>query len=250
MDAHPFTLAGEPLEALCARALHAPRLRLLAVADLHLGKAERIARREGRLVPPYETAETLARLAELVARLRPATVICLGDSFDDDRAAEAFGSGGLDAGARAALAGLMAGRRWFWLAGNHDPAPVGLGGESRAEHRAGPLVFRHVAEPGAEGEISGHFHPKLRLRGRAMPAFLIDGRRAVLPAFGLYTGGLDIADAAFDPLFGPEALAVGLARRPLPVPRAALVQNRPANALRSSPARIRNGEGASGASGS
>ncbi len=219
---YAFTLAGQPLRALPARALWAPGLRLLAVSDLHLGKAERIARREGRMVPPYETEETLARLGDLVSAFRPATVICLGDSFDDDRAAEA-----LAPAHRTALAGLMAGRRWIWIAGNHDPAPPELGGAQVAQHREAGLVFRHEAAlrlgPGEGGEVSGHYHPKARIAGRALPAFLIDEARAILPAFGLYTGGLDVADAAFDPLASPTAQALALSRQVTPVPRAALV---------------------------
>lgn len=221
---YAFTLAGQPLLALPSRALWAPALRLLAVSDLHLGKAERIARREGRMVPPYETEETLARLGDLVSAFRPVTVICLGDSFDDDRAAEA-----LSPAHKATLAGLMAGRGWVWIAGNHDPAPPDLGGAQKAEHREGApgceIVFRHVAAPvlAEAAEVSGHYHPKARIAGRALPAFLVDARRAILPAFGLYTGGLDVTDAAFDALAGPEAQALAISRRIVAAPRAGLL---------------------------
>jgi hypothetical protein len=68
----------------------------------------------------------------------------------------------------------------------------------------GPIIFRH--EPtGAAGEIAGHLHPKARVsaRGRSMErrCFACDGERAVMPAFGAYTGGLSIRDAAFSKIF-------------------------------------------------
>jgi DNA ligase-associated metallophosphoesterase len=187
------------------------------VSDLHLGKANRIARREGRLTPPYETMETLTRLADVLEEFRPRTVICLGDSFDDDHAASQISQD-----ERAAIAALMAGRRWIWIAGNHDPAPTELGGSHLFEHSIGELVFRHVAQQDAVGEISGHYHPKVRMRGRR-PCFLADQNRVIMPAFGVYTGGLTVADPVFDDLFSPHALALMTGRSVTPAPRQAFV---------------------------
>ncbi len=202
----PIRLAGADLTACASGALWWEAARLLCVADLHLGKSERLARRGGALLPPYETEETLARLAAEVARLAPAVVVCLGDSFDDAAVA-------LAPAAAARLRGLAAGRDWIWIAGNHDPGAPAFAGGAAAEHRVGPLVFRHVAVAGADcGEISGHYHPKLRLpvRGRALtrPCFLFDARRLVLPAFGAYTGGLHADSPALARLFAPDARAV------------------------------------------
>lgn len=189
MNALPFPFAGETLHLLPSGALHWPARRLLCVADLHLGKSGRLARTGGPMLPPYETQETLDRLAQDIAATAPATVICLGDSFDDMAAAQ-----GLDDRFVARIASLMAGRRWVWVLGNHDPGPVDLGGSCLAELRTERLVFRHIAEPGATGEISGHYHPKARLslKGRTLSrrCALIDARRVILPAYGAYTGGL------------------------------------------------------------
>ncbi|TPE53796.1 ligase-associated DNA damage response endonuclease PdeM [Amaricoccus solimangrovi] len=203
------TLAGARLTARGSGALWWAERRLICVADLHLGKSERIARRGGALLPPYETRETIARLAAEIAALDPATVLCLGDSFDDMASADA-----LPEADRAALAALARGRDWIWLAGNHDPAPHGLDG-GRAETLAlGPLTFRHAALPEAEpGEISGHYHPKLRVALRtgtlSRPCFLCDRRRLILPAFGAYTGGLDLGSSpALAALIEPDARAI------------------------------------------
>jgi len=208
MTGQPITLAGAQLTARASGALWWPAERLLCVADLHLCKSERTARRTGALLPPYETTETLDRLAAEIARLAPARVVCLGDSFDDCAAGEALAP---EDGAR--LTALMAGRDWTWIAGNHDPAPLALGGSHRAELRLGPLAFRHEAEPDARaGEVSGHYHPKLRLPVRlsavTRPCFLFDSRRLILPAFGAYTGGLRADHPAFAGLLGRDARAV------------------------------------------
>ena len=135
MDEQDITLAGARLTARASGALWWPAERLLCVADLHLGKSERLARRGGTLLPPYETAETLDRLAAEIAALAPARVVCLGDSFDDCAAGAALAPA--DA---ARLTALMAGRDWIWIAGNHDPGAAGARrpppGRARASARS------------------------------------------------------------------------------------------------------------------
>lgn len=227
MSGYEFTLSGEKLVATPEGALWLPDHAVIVVSDLHLGKANRIARREGRLTPPYETMETLTRLSDLLAAHQPRTVICLGDSFDDDLAVAQISEE-----ERAGIAALMAGRRWIWIAGNHDPAPTELGGAHLHEHVIGPLVLRHIAEPGAMGEVSGHYHPKVQMRGRR-PCFLADSNRVILPAFGVYTGGLTISDPVFDDLFAADALALMTGKSVQPAPRSAFSRGGQLNRLNS-----------------
>jgi DNA ligase-associated metallophosphoesterase len=194
---------GVVLEAFPEGALWWDHERVLVVADLHLEKGSSFARR-GQLLPPYDTADTLHRLAGLIDRLAPRIIVALGDSFHDDG-----GAARLSARDRSTLAALQAGRDWVWIAGNHDPAaPDGLGGTHAETLAVGPISFRHEPRPGAaEGEIAGHLHPCARVigRGRSVrrPCFAGDGYRLVMPAFGAYAGGLDILDAAFAGLFSP-----------------------------------------------
>lgn len=219
MNSATLTLAGETLTALPSGALFWARVNLLVVSDLHLGKSERIARRGGALLPPYETAETLDRLADDIRLHAPKTVICLGDSFDDIAAGEA-----LSTTHRALITGLQAGRRWLWIEGNHDPGPVDLGGTHLGETRIGALTFRHIATRSPEpGEISGHYHPKARMKGASRPCFMADEGRLILPAYGCYTGGLDWTTPVLRQLFADRAVAYLTGRRVLavPVPRAA-----------------------------
>ncbi|SEN37452.1 putative phosphoesterase [Loktanella fryxellensis] len=214
MNTHVFRFGEQVLTALPSGALWWGDRRLLCVSDLHLGKADRIARRTGRMLPPYETRETLARLAADIALTDPATVLCLGDSFDDLMAADS-----LDVTDTAMLTSLQAGRRWLWAEGNHDPGPLALGGTHVAQHDCGGLTFRHIASA-TPHEISGHYHPKHAIpgTGTARPCFLTDGNRLILPAYGAYTGGLRATDPVLSGLFTGRILAILTGRRAICVP--------------------------------
>ena len=161
-EADMIGIAGE--RAVCdpRGVLYFPELRLLAVSDLHLEKGSSLARR-GALIPPYDTGATLLRLQAVISDYQPSIVISLGDSFHDGGGAER-----MHASFRERLEALMAGRDWFWVAGNHDPeAPADLPGETVRELAIGSLLFRH--EPSKvriEGEIAGHLHPCARIIDR------------------------------------------------------------------------------------
>ncbi|MBV0911723.1 ligase-associated DNA damage response endonuclease PdeM [Anianabacter salinae] len=217
MNGCEITLAGVPLVARGTGALWWPGRALLVVSDLHLCKSERVARRSGQMLPPYETRDTLARLDAEIEALAPKIVVCLGDSFDDRAASEA-----LPEAERLWLMRLMAGRRWVWIEGNHDPGPLALGGTHLAELPEAPLTLRHIARPSASGEVSGHYHPKavLAARGRQVsrPCFLHDADRIVMPAFGTYTGGLRWDAPELRRLMRPEAHAVLTGPTPHRVP--------------------------------
>ena len=216
MNAFSFTLNGTHCLALPSGALLVPSEDLLCVSDLHLAKSERMARRRGLMLPPYETRATLDRLARDIAAAKPATVVALGDSFDDIQASES-----LDPGDRATLATLQEGRRWVWIEGNHDRGSHDHGGEGCGEFTLAGLTFRHIAEAqAAPGEVSGHYHPKYGPPGLGdrRPCFLLDARRLILPAYGLYTGGLDAREPCLRDLFADRALAVLTGGRAIPVP--------------------------------
>jgi DNA ligase-associated metallophosphoesterase len=197
-----ISLTGVSLVADCAGAVFWPEESLLVVADLHFEKGSSFARR-GVLLPPYDTAATINRLAALIERYAPRLVIALGDSFHD--------GGGPDRMAdisRTSLMALQRGRDWIWITGNHDPDPAeNIGGRFAQVLAIGSLTFRH--EPSTEpcdGEIAGHLHPVARVarRGRAVSrrCFASDGRRLVMPAFGAYAGGLNVRNRAIASLFG------------------------------------------------
>jgi DNA ligase-associated metallophosphoesterase len=200
-----IAVAGVALVADCAGALYWPEEGLLAVADLHLEKGSSFAKR-GVFLPPYDTASTLARLGQLIARYAPRIVIALGDNFHDGGGADRLQDGDRDH-----LRALQRARDWVWITGNHDPEPArNIGGFFPASLSIGVLSFRHEPTPQADdGEIAGHLHPVARVtqRGRTVSrrCFATNGKQAILPAFGAYTGGLNIRHHAFLEVFGTLA---------------------------------------------
>ncbi len=200
---HIVTLASVSLVCDPCGALYWPAHSLLVVSDLHLEKGSSFARR-GMLLPPYDTAATLARLTKLIAHYAPRVVVALGDSFHDGGGPSRLASEDRDS-----IVALQRGRDWIWITGNHDPEPAdGIGGEFRSTLAIDALTFRHLPS-GAPGEVAGHLHPvaKISQRGRAVRrrCFAADDTRLVMPAFGEFTGGLNIRDAAFADLFGTLA---------------------------------------------
>ena len=201
MTAAPVHLAGERLMLDPMGGLFWPETGLLAVSDLHLEKGSSQARR-GSLLPPWDTQATLDRLTLLLRRWKPRIVVTLGDSFHDPEAASRL--------PRAELARLNAmteTHSFIWVLGNHDPHPPnGVGGAFVEEFATHPLLFRHEAVPrAAVGEIVGHHHPRASIPARgatvSRPCFVFDSRRLMMPAFGAYTGGLDVRAPAIARLF-------------------------------------------------
>lgn len=194
----------------------------LTVADLHLEKGTALARR-GALLPPFDTRETLVRLQAAILRRNPRRVISLGDAFHDRN-----GPIRLSAPDRALLDELARGRDWLWIAGNHEQDAVPFG-EALDDLALGTLRFRHKPLPEATpGEVAGHFHPKaaIRVHGRKVvrPCFATDGERLILPAFGTFTGGLDLLHPGLRGLFGADLCALMLASTTVhAVPAAKLV---------------------------
>ena len=193
-----------------AGAMVLPEHALLCVSDLHLEKGAAFARR-GQLLPPWDTLATLRILEGVIARHNPRTVISLGDNFHD-RA----GSVHLPIEFRLMINEMARGREWIWINGNHDPDGVtNLAGMSADTLNYADLHFRHEPlKTPQPGEISGHLHPAATLlrRERAVrrPCFATDGRRLIMPSFGVLTGGLDIGNRAFAGLFEMDRLTTHL----------------------------------------
>lgn len=197
---------GHALTPLAAGAIFWDAENTLLVADLHLEKGAAFAAL-GMLLPPYDTRTTLQRLEKVIHAIEPARVVALGDSFHRSHLAEDLAEE--DA---ALLAKLQKGREWYWICGNHDPhLPASVGGTVCTTLTICGVTLRHEPSVSAQvREIAGHLHPVARIarRGAAIRrrCFATDGRRLVMPAFGAYTGGLNVLDAAFGPLFMRDAL--------------------------------------------
>lgn len=196
-----IVVAGTPFQAFADGSLWYAEERVLIVADLHFEKGSSFARR-GQLLPPYDTAATLASLADVVFRLNPAVVVALGDSFHDNDGATRMGD--FD---RTALSTLQRGRGWIWIAGNHDDAlPTELAGDHATAMMLGDVTLRHEpSEKPVHGEIAGHLHPAARVSGKSgsvrRRCFVASTDRMILPAFGALAGGLNVLAPVFAPLF-------------------------------------------------
>lgn len=211
-----LTVNGEACVLRCSGALWLPTHQTLIASDLHLEKGSAFAAR-GQMLPPYDSPATLVRLEAEVEALDPRTVVLLGDSFHDSKAVSR-----MDGAQLTRLETLAAGRDWIWLEGNHDLDAL-AGALDRLPGRVvetlalGGLFLIH--EPQAEptpGEVAGHLHPAARVaaygRGVRRPCFVTDGRRLILPAFGAFTGGLDVRDPAIAGLFPVPPLTALLGR--------------------------------------
>ena len=231
MSPHPTSVIyvnGERLEATPSGALWWPERRALLVADLHFEKGSSFAGR-GVLLPPYDTRATLKRLAAVKEAFAPRIMVSLGDAFHDVDA-----EARLDPEDASLLDHVMHGVQWVWITGNHDPLPPArFSGEVAADLSLGALRLVHEPSAGpADGEIAGHLHPcaKVVTSGRRVRrrCFATDGKRLILPAFGAYTGGLNVLDSAYDQIFGHDLTAwVAGAKGVYPFGRGKLVPDMP-----------------------
>ncbi|MCJ7420909.1 ligase-associated DNA damage response endonuclease PdeM [Sphingomicrobium astaxanthinifaciens] len=204
----PLSFASRNFAVLPSGALYWEAHEALLIADLHLEKASWFAR-FGQMLPPYDSEATIDAVAEDVALSGARAVYCLGDSFHDR-----FGCDRLPQDARAKLTALTQAVRWVWITGNHDAGMIDhCGGEVVVESIVDGLVLRHEAEAHEpRPELSGHFHPKLRIKARgrrvSRRCFVATEKKMILPAYGALTGGLDADHPAILRAMGRGAAAL------------------------------------------
>ena len=214
---HEIVVAGEPCVLRAAGTLWLPQHRTLVVSDLHLEKGSAYAAK-GQLLPPYDTRETLDRLLAEVADVEPQTLVLLGDSLHDMGAISR-----IPVAERETVIDLARSLALVWISGNHDPdGGAAFGGRSTDEMQLGNLTLRHEPQTGPQvGEVAGHLHPCAKVAGVGgavrRRCFLSDRQRLILPAFGAYTGGLNVLDVAYRDLFATRPCAYVLGRKIIPV---------------------------------
>lgn len=209
-----ISLGGLDLIPDLSGALYVPDFRTLLVADLHLEKGSSLARR-GVHLPPYDTLETLLQLEFALAAAKPERLVLLGDSFHDSQARER-----IDRRDAERLRKITDTVPTIWISGNHDPSPpIDLGGQIASHAALGPIILRHQPQvlTGSAYEIAGHLHPAARLSQRGhqirCKCFIGDTRRVIMPAFGSYTGALDISADPFAQIFNTKSYHVWMLGR-------------------------------------
>ncbi|NCN84366.1 MAG: ligase-associated DNA damage response endonuclease PdeM [Sphingomonadales bacterium] len=215
----PLLFTHHRFAIVAPAALYWPAKDALLVADLHLEKASFYAR-QGQMLPPYDSQATLQELANLVRATGATTVFCLGDNYHDGG-----GEARLEPGAAKLLTSMTADLDWVWITGNHDRDVAGLWGGSVVDEWTGEgLALRHEATASnALPEISGHYHPKLRIavRGRHVSrrCFVRGQHHLILPAFGSLTGGMAAQDPVIEACVGgPAEAIIGLKDKPVRFP--------------------------------
>ena len=204
MHSYDFYLVGEKLTALRTGSLFWEEMGILCVSDLHLGKTHRLNRFGAGALPPYENIDTLKRLQEDIHNTNPSCVICLGDSFDDPLAEKSLSTNEIDS-----LKILQKGRDWIWISGNHDPYTSCKYGNYLNSFSKSAITFRHIALRGENGEISGHYHPKISVKlsnaNVVRACFIADQNKIIMPAYGTYTGGMSVRSDEIKELVDQDA---------------------------------------------
>lgn len=201
-----LTFAGHGMILNARGVLYWPVERLLIASDLHLEKGSYFAQ-HGSVLPPYDTLDTLERLEQCITHYRPERLLLLGDSFHDRFAWQRLGKD-LQNRIQELSSHVPA---IHWIEGNHD---VGLQGNHRFELQMeiGGILFTHDYVPGHAHQIIGHYHPKAALslgkRSLRAPCFATAPHLIMMPAFGSYTGGLDINDEAIRALAKDTAFSI------------------------------------------
>ncbi|MEO1207087.1 MAG: ligase-associated DNA damage response endonuclease PdeM [Pseudomonadota bacterium] len=207
-DSQELSICGKTLIADVSGAVYWPAEKALIVADLHLEKGSSFAAR-GQMLPPYDTRETLAKLAGVIDKYGATSVIALGDSFHDTDAVNRIDGEDLET-----LSIMQDACEWIWVTGNHDPVISDrVGGHVFPAVALAGLSLRHEPTSGTQThEIAGHLHPAAKMSRNGFtvrrPCFVGNGLRLVMPAFGAFTGGLNVLDEAFSPLFGIDGMKV------------------------------------------
>lgn len=199
--------SGEELWLHPKRVMYWPAGNTLFAADVHVGK-EHVFSRAGVAIPGGISEDVLSSLFALCDASKAAKLTILGDFM---HATPMAGESWL-----ATLSELLAERPQLDMsivAGNHDSSP-GQGmidGRVRwfqEATRIGPFVLQHEPSESTHGYVlAGHLHPTWRLqaaghRSLRLPVFWFRRKYAVLPPFGIFTGGMCVnPDKQHDSLY-------------------------------------------------
>jgi DNA ligase-associated metallophosphoesterase len=198
---HPLRIADTELWLLADKAVYWPEEETLLIADAHFGKAAAY-RKLGQPVPQGTTQANLRRLDALLQRHPCKRLIFLGDFLHAPQSHAATTLGALHEwrGKHASLTITL-------IRGNHDrragDPPASLCIDVAAEPSLlGPFALQHEPQPHSNRLVlAGHLHPTFQLSGRGrqslrLPCFCVDAAMMLLPAFGAFTGGMNIARVA------------------------------------------------------
>lgn len=206
-------LLGQRLELRPERALYWHEQKLLALSDLHLGKAESY-QREGIPMPADQGVEDLTRLSHLIHELNPKSVLFVGD-FIHARTSWSMGL-------KDELEGFFhvhRGREFHLIVGNHERGSLHhfeeLPVQIVPDFAASPFLFVHGHEKQRQFSVEGHLHPAITIKQGPLrfrlPCFVLEENRLILPSFGEWTGAADVTKQKHNRVFavsGPSVFEI------------------------------------------
>lgn len=203
-----ITLCDEQVILLPQKAMFWPKHSTLFLADAHFGKAGTF--RSHKIAIPSGITETdLSKIDFLVEQLSVQKIIFLGDFIH----------------AKSGMTKRITEQLWQWrekhstlsvslVKGNHDRSIKGIAELLRIElldepYLMAPFILCHHPDRDYKPEgfvFCGHLHPAVKLYGQAkqkvrLPCFYVQQNQVVLPAFGTFTGCMEIQPSEEEQVF-------------------------------------------------
>lgn len=222
MSTHHFhQLVKQQICLLAEKCLFWPDKEMLIIADVHLGKVMHF-RKAGIPIPTKAIKKNLFTLQQLFTTWQPKRVIFLGDLFHSSLNSEwhYFES----------LMDQFPSCQFELVLGNHDAYTQSFMEERLITYPEllliPPFSFTHIPLnlvdiPPNTYNLSGHLHPAMQFLGKGkqrlqFPCFFFGPKQGVLPAFGAFTGFINMKTTIHDevfPIVEGKVLDVGKQRK-------------------------------------
>ena len=171
--------------------------KIAIVSDLHLEKGSSFAS-SGQFVPPFDSEETLNKLINFLKIHEVKIIILLGDTFHDRGALNRMSSK-----VKSIFDSLVENYEIIFVLGNHENKMKSAFIKFYERYIVDDIHFLHEAVLEKKYQISGHFHPvaslKINSKQITEKCLIHSENHIIMPAFGEFTGGLNINNPVFKP---------------------------------------------------
>jgi len=171
--------------------------KIAIVSDLHLEKGSSFAS-SGQFVPPFDSEETLNKLINFLKIHEVKIIILLGDTFHDRGALNRMSSK-----VKSIFDSLVENYEIIFVLGNHENKMKSAFIKFYERYIVDDIHFLHEAVLEKKYQISGHFHPvaSLKINSKLITekCLIHSENHLIMPAFGEFTGGLNINNPVFKP---------------------------------------------------
>lgn len=194
MKSQEISFGGEVIQLFADRFAFLPAYNCALIADLHWGKTGHF-RKNGIGIPNFVNQTDFDRLLNIIHLTQASSIIILGDCFHSKLNYEIIHLGEFV---------QKCGISIKLIPGNHDTWALDslqkIGIEILQEQiQLGNLLLSHEPVETEHFQIYGHIHPKVvlkaGLKSLSFPAFVQQKKELILPAFGSFTGGVQLKKA-------------------------------------------------------